>query len=659
MAPPSAAPTGPVTRVIEFNHFPRTTRERVALCLKGMGGPAPILQVRSTTGAVVGWVILGLVSAATLIGVTMAGFGSIFDCWQSPGMLVIYAAGFVFLGWSILGFLRRIKLASALPYPPGTYIFPMELVHADDTKLTIVPMGDLVSLQPVHHYRNGFYTHTMFHFTFMGGRRHSFSIAGKDRAEMTLGTLRAAQAQVSQAIADRDVNRIAALDPFFDVRMNGWQNVGAFNAQEPGTLAGSAPAWMKKGWLVGLGMAVVLSAPLWLVRNMLSDEKAFASLQRYGSTWEYEEYADHGHRHVDEVRKTLLPRAQLKDAKDKKTVTDIQKFIDDHAGQDIDPAVKAEADQALLDAIHDEYTKAKDAGTVSALRTFVASYPKAADAPAAKTQIHTLFQKTLSDFRPRATKGDPNMVPFVESLIAYEEQNGSPPLQVRFRKHNSPSLALADKILAKDAEDQGDDPTAALLGKGGAAKVTDHFDETDEDKRESLMVKSLGTAFSQVFPADVLPLKEGAPLPETNKEIDTLDAPTVLVDYTVSWSGQTYTGEKSGRSFVGIRISFDVSMHLAGATPSTDKKALKFKLAVEPPEEFTVSYDTFSDPEYGSALGDIGPGDTLVYDVMALRAFDQLSTKMQHVFFETPPKRKMAPAHKQADDDNTTDDDQR
>lgn len=52
-----------------------------------------------------------------------------------------------------------------------------------------------------------------------------------------------------------------------------------------------------------------------------------------------------------------------------------------------------------------------------------------------------------------------------------------------------------------------------------------------------------------------------------------------------------------------------------------DLKTFGFGVQVEPPERFSTS----------------GTGDEVVYDTMARRAFDQLDTKLQPVFFDAPP----------------------
>ncbi len=612
-------------RILDFNHLPRSARERFVACLQGRSAPAPIFVMRSG-GAVVGWVLLGLVALGVLAWIPAASFGSMYSCRQSPLALLGMAIALFLVGLSAFGVLRRMRLSGSLPFPTGKYVFPMDIVIAESKDLELIPFANVVSLQPVHHYRNGFYTHTAFHISTVGGRRFTFSARSKPFAEAMLGNLRRSQMLLDQAIAARDVDQIAALDPFFDVRMQDWQNVSAGN--EDGVLmARQVPSWLKMGWAAGLGLAV-LAAPLWLARNALSDEIAFSKAKRSDNTYSYEDYLWKGTRHADEVRQNLLPHAELRDAKEKQSVAAIKDFLVKYPHSSVD----AEAQQALKDAIHDDFVTAKNAGTVSALRAFIKDYPKADDVGAAKTAIHRLFEETLADFRPKANVADKNVLPFVQSLLAYEEMHDSSSVAVRFRRHNSVTLAAADKILA--ADDPGD------TGPMGFAAVSQHFDPQDGEKRERAMVGALQSAFGEVFPADVLPLELGDVLPDDPKEKLDLTKPTILIDYVVGWSGETYVNRKESRRFVGIKIAFDVKM-----VQPDDEQALTFQMSVLPPDHFHVSYDTFTDPSFGALVDnpDAGPSDSLVYEIMAARAFDQLSTKLELVFFHDAPVHRRKP----------------
>lgn len=79
--------------------------------------------------------------------------------------------------------------------------------------------------------------------------------------------------------------------------------------------------------------------------------------------------------------------------------------------------------------------------------------------------------------------------------------------------------------------------------------------------------------------------------------------------------------------FVGIRVLFKVKMHIPGR-----KDPLELEFAVEPPDRFQIRHKSSSAALSGlSFVG--GAKTTQVYDAMALRAFDHLSTQLHETFF--------------------------
>lgn len=625
-------------KTVGFNELPRAVRERFVAITRNQAGPPPIFANRAGGGALAGWIVLIVLALLFEGGVILADFGSMWRPTQSAGAIVLHFAAVFLIVLAIGGIIKRARASKVLPFIPGAYVFPLDTVIARDGQLKILPAGALASLQPVHHYRNGIYTQTTFTFAFVDGTREVFSCYGQPLAQQMLDRLRSSTAQIDDAIARQDTATLQALDPFFEVRMNGWQPMPF----EGGPVAGTIPGWMKLGWAFGLAAGVVVGPSLWAVRNLASDAAAFSKAKQWDSVYGYEDYLHGGWLHKDEVRNELLPRARLKEAKAKATVDErieaIQKVMSDFPGA----SIQSEAQKALDDAVHDAFTDAKGKNTVAALRDFQKKYPKAADVPNAKKRIHELFLKTLTDFRPRASKTDPTLVPFVESLLGYMEANDSPAMEVRFRRHNSPTLAVADKILA--APDPDDDAPGGAL-----ASASSHFEPEDAAPRENAVVDAMKKGFATVFPADVLPLAKGVDLNPLEKAVPIVTKPSILVDYTVAWSGSTYVDKTEGRRFVGIIFDFDVVMTIPG-----DAKMLKLKFSVRPPERFTVSYSSFSDPTFGSlytkGLG--GPSDSQVYEVMALRAFDQLSSKIQDDFFQPLPKKPLPLPKKPVYDDD-------
>jgi hypothetical protein len=606
---------------LDFNSLPRATRERFIAITQGKAGPAPIFQQRGSAAGGCGWMFLLGLFGLSSVGLIVAGLGQPYDATQPPGVIVAYVLVFFLTFLGLLGLIRSSITKKALPFTPGVFLFPADTIIARDRHFKILSGREITNLQPVHHHRNGVYTHTLITATYSDNTRESFWISGKPQAEQAMQRLRAEGAQVSEAMARRDANQLYPLDPLFESRMAGFQP----STDTTGPLAKSLPGWTKKVALLALGAAVVLGPVTYGVRNLASDELAFNNAE---SSYEYQAYLYRGWRHKEEVEAEFLPRAEIKEAAQKTEIPERIKAIRAVIAKKILPSVRNEGLTALKAAFHAAFEKADATSTVSALRDFQKEYPEAEDVPVAKQHIHQLFEKTLGDFKPRASK--PGSVPFMTTLLEYMEKNDSPPLEVRFRRHNAKSLDLADKVLAREA------------GSGSAtfADASSHFQPADAGTREAAVISAMQKGFGAVFPTDVLPLTKGDDLDPDDTSIPGTSKPSVFVDYTVGWSGSTYSDPKEGRHFVGIVFDFDVLM-----TIPNDGKLLKLKFKVLPPQTFTVSYDTFTNPAFGAAINAAsqGPSDSLVYEVMALRAFDELSSRVQDEFFVAEKKTATSP----------------
>lgn len=594
----------------DFNTLPRATRERFVAITQSKAGPAPIFEQR-VGGAGCAWAFLTIFFGLASFGIVLAGFGKPYTATQHVSSLVAYGLAFFLFYLGVLGLVRASIRKKALPFSPGVYVFATDTIVARDRNIKLLSAREITNVQPVHHHRNGSYTHTAFTLSYSDGTSQHFSVFGKPKAEAALQRLRQEGALAAEAMNRRDANVLYPIDPLFEARTMGF----APSNDPNGPLAKHLPGWSGKIALIALGLAAVLAPLTYGIRNLASDEVAYQVAE---SVYEYEAYLHGGWRHIQEVTEEFLPRAKLREAARKTDPAERIKAVQAIAAGKLVPSVRARADQELKAALHAAFEKASAAGTVAALREFQNSYPNADDVPAAKVRIHGLFQKTLVDFKPHASKAD--SIPFVEALLNYMERHDSPPLEVRFRRHLGKTMALADKVLAREA------------GKDGAsfASATSHFEAKDAAAREGAVIAAIQKGFARVFPTDVLTLEQGEDLsPDDNTALNPTE-PSIFVDYTVGWSGSTYTDPKEGRLFVGIVFDFDVSMSVPGSgTP------LQFELKVLPPKTFTVSYNTFSNPTFGAAIKDAngGPSDSLVYEVMALRAFDQVSQKMQDQLF--------------------------
>lgn len=593
---------------LDFNHLPRPTRERLVAITQGQAGPTPIFQRRSSGSNLGSWFLLLFVLAPGLIGLLALRFGEPYYAAQAPGFALAYVLLTFLCLLTLLGIISSSLRKRALPFTAGSYVFPLDTVIAGESGVKVLSAREIAKLEPVHHSTNRSYTHTRITLSYSDGSRESFSISSKAQAEAALARLRAEGGYAAQAMARRDASALYPLDPLFEARMAGFQAT-----QDPsGPLTKPIPSWTRKSALIAFGAACVLGPLGYLVRNLASDEIAFNEAE---TAYAYDAYLHGGWRHVDEVKSDYLPRAQLKDASAKTDPDERLSAVEEIAKGQLTPAVRAQANLALKAAMHAVFEKDKAQNTVSALRAFQQQHPQAEDVPSAQQRIHELFAKTLSDFKPRASK--PDSIPFVEALLGYMEKHDSPPLEVRFRRHNAASLLVADKVLGKA------DPSEA-------AAASSHFDAEHAAPREGAVIDAMQRGFGSVFPADVLPLSKGADLDPNDLSVPGISKASIFVDYTAGWSGSTYSDPQNARRFVGIVFVFDVLM-----TIPDNGKLLNLKFTVQPPEQFSVSYQSLSDPSFGAALRTTGegPSDSQVYEVMALRAFDQLSSKIQQELF--------------------------
>jgi hypothetical protein len=603
---------------VDFNALPREVRERLIACMQHQSYPYPLLSnIPSQGAAVAGWVFLALVGAATLLGVLFVEFGRTL---QTAPVIVLYMLGLAIIVLSIMFLVRRVMIGSSLPYKPGRFLFPMDFIDASERHLRVVPMAALVDFRGVHNHTNGVYNGTTLTFSFEGGVTETFTIHGKERAEEVLRALGDSQRAIREAAQNKDLDTLIRMDPFFEVRVKDTWGVAPPRDEDMQQPAAKAlPGLLGKGTILAVSgvAAAALSLPIWHLRNVASDEAMFAEAQRVDREYEYEHYLHWGKRHAEEVRTDLMPRAGLREAKEK--------------------------------------------GSVTALRDFLRKHPGSVVEKEARDEVHALFQKTLAEFREQASKDDPKLLPFMEKLLAYLEKNDSSRVEVRFEAPSVEALTKVDDLLKSKLGGE-------LAGGGNIVAVAPHFGEKVSLLREAEIVKSLQGGFAKVFPADVMALSQGPrigpdgkPLAEQPKDdrdpidrlkdvdykdpaqvrevLDAIDgtikkepksdvsAPTIETGYKVGWAGDFFTEDKGDRKFVGIVVDFHVAMKIPG-----EPETLEFDLGVQPPDHFTVDY---SSPMYG--IGG-GPSEGRVYDVMAARAFDQLSDKMRRVFFKLGSK---------------------
>ncbi|MBX3222567.1 MAG: hypothetical protein KF795_18760 [Labilithrix sp.] len=619
-------------RSIDFNDLPRTTRERfVRSLLSDAPASRPICQRVSRQRSPLAWYLLLAVAIGSLAALAAFRFGAVEAAVQDRRLLGGYVAASAALGLALSMLARRRALRGSLPFAPGVYVFPLDLVDARTRQLELYSLSELMSLDPVHHSERGKYTHSSLWLIFPT-KSFVFEARGRYAADTQLAAVQKARENLAAAIHRGALGELTSLDPFADARARNFEP-----ASDHGLLARGRPVWTRSIWAITVIAGLTLGVGAWRVRNWQSDVWAFSRLRARPEVAPIEAYVAGGGLRAAEAQADLLPRARLADATrapdGAARAAAIEHFLATHPGT----SAEADARAALGEAIHAEFARES---TVSGLRALVARWPNARDVPAANAKIRDLYRETRGDFQKRANVADKSVVPVVEALLAYAEE-GAAPIDVRFRRRSAASLAAADGLLAKGLLD--DDGPAA----GGNAEVSGHLGGDDASRREKALVVGLQRTFRAIFPADVLALRLGEPIdapaaiPGT-KPLAEVAAPTIVIDYELGWAGTTYVARDSRRRYLGVFVRFDLTVQVPG-----EARVLAFATKVEPPESFPFEalpddpvFETLLPPPSGAP--DAG-ADGRVYAVMLLRAFDQMAVRMQPHFFDTRTAATPAP----------------
>lgn len=557
-------------RSIHFNALPESTRQRLTATLTRTGTPQPLaVELYATAGGSAGWIFLTLLALGAFGAFLFVDFGNRWsDLFFHPPLYGIAYVGLLFVAfYGLVAAFRQRRRRKALPFPPGRYLLPLEIVDARTPVLRIRSLSSMTRFDGVHQHRNGVYSYTQLTFYFEDGAE-SFMVWNKAEAESIMARLRDTSAALAAAFERRQFEAIVPIDPFIDARLDGLLDQ---NLTAPPATPTSGPVANKSGGLVewasvpALILAILFAPPAYVGRNLASDEATFQSIKDSHDVYDLEFYASHGYQHVDEVKNEILPRVV--------------------------------------------WENAEKAGTVTALRGFIKDHPDSKYTKKARKAVKNLYIKSYKDFEKQASREDPKLLPFMKAMLKFMEQKNVGEVAVRFRAPDTRTLEGIDAI--KTATGQQ------------VAPVSPYFTPERNQTRENVIVRKLDDGFATIFPRDVFKLAHGENLGD--RKLKKVKEPTIQISYQIYPSEYVYTSSTNSRTYQGVRMTFEVSMRIPGTSDRLD-----FDLTVEPPQNFSVSYYK----DYGDYGGSGGPSDAAVYDVMAARAFDQLSTKLRSVFFD-------------------------
>jgi len=589
---------------VPFNHLPGATRARLSSCLQGRAGSGVLwaqqLPVEYPIGGAVFWAIAG----AALLGLlAWAGFGDVFSSWSVHGGW--HLAAWVFGAWLVVrGALtswRNTRLGSALPYVAGIYLLPRDLIRTWHHRLAIRSLSDLEGLD----------LRLTSSASSPGPRRYEVWFQFADGEEVRLGIVRtfaekdvdrlveafqAARGALAEALEEGDLSRVQALDPLAALHLG--EAPGPERTTETGPLVQELPAVLRHAGAAALVAGLLLGVGGWTTRNHASDAAMVLGLEEALSSIRCHQYFRRGGWSSERVRAEILPRAEIAEARASGKIGGVRKLCERlgeaHSGG-CDAAIEALAMQRLAEG--------REQRSVVALRAHQRDFPEPRFRALAADAISALHREALEHLRRRAPKKDEALVRFFERLLGWLEEHGTADVLVLSQGPTERALDRVDSYVARRA------------GYLMVAPVAPHFGGAHAHRRLRVLTDQLQRAFSRVLKSDVLRLRlpAGGRLEEDEAPPD---LPSVEVRYKVKASGALYDSDKGLQHFVGIKVAFKVRLRL----PS-DPETYAFKVAVEPPDSFKVSYTA------SKYLALQGAPEGRVYDVMAGRAFDQLARK--------------------------------
>ncbi|HEY8038324.1 MAG TPA: hypothetical protein VIF15_00950 [Polyangiaceae bacterium] len=573
---------------VDFYRLPRPVQDRFVAATRRTAPPAPLLfrrAPRTTAWAYLGGSALLAAVAALLLRL---GWGDVASPLARHGAKMI---AFDVLLWGAAAYgivhaMALLRTLDVLPFKAGTYLFPGCVVEALGPVLRVWAVGDAEAIErlatPV----------PALALRMRDGQRVVIPAGSVEAAGRADDALAQARGDLARAVAEDDAHVMAELDPLHDSALS--SPLGPVEMMKY-----LVPAWTRFDWAIAAGIGVALGLGLAETRNAMSDDAMFRTVATAGTIPAYQQYLAQGGRHSDEVRDTLLPRAELHDAEAQGTIDAVEAFAKTHADSKIGP----EIDAALKRAMLVELEKAKRLGTVAALDDFARKYPDNKLDAELKAARHALYAQALAAWKKKA-QADAATSAFVERLLAVAEKSGSPACEIRFRQRPSKTLDDADKAAMKNNHYPGPDALPSHYVTTAAMRA-----------REQRVADDLAKGFASEFSADVLAVRAGEPLAPDAPMPSAV--PSLVVDYAPEWSHVNTVSLRPPTIFAGVNFAFEASFVLPDGAPLT----LKTK-SWRGAELWKMKDDGLSRTDFQQK----------VYDAMIDGAFDQLEKRLQDTF---------------------------
>ncbi len=273
-------PSGPYTggpHTVDLERLPADVQAELAARLRDA---RPILAKRRTEPVVtIATVLIGL---AAVTAVVWCGFGDVYaNPQQDLPWALLYAAIGAAIGATAAPEVRRPR------WPEGRFLFPLDLVEIDGTRMRVVPFGDTRLID-------------------IDEERRRLTLHYETRAPEVVTGTRAAKASLlsdllgaQHSLEEATLHGASPDDVLASLRSRfAWEDIA------PRAPAPSGTAKRVVSTLLG----ALLALAGWEARGSMHDDAAFAHARRIDTAAAYDSYLSFGLRHAREVREDHRPR---------------------------------------------------------------------------------------------------------------------------------------------------------------------------------------------------------------------------------------------------------------------------------------------------------------------------------------------------------------
>ncbi|KYF71232.1 hypothetical protein [Sorangium cellulosum] len=583
---------------INFYTLPRAIQDGVLEAFRGRFAPAPIVSRPGTRRTIVAWLAVSAAAGLLLAALCAAGLGDVNSALALHPRAA--AAAYVLLAaTTALGVLRALAYNAVLvtlPFAPGLFVFPANLIDARDHRLRVFSLAEL---SRVSADRRGAVVLTF------GGTQHAFPLEDPSRSGEVIREIEEAWSRMR---ARPDAAELRRLDPFEPPALE-----SPFASPIP--LSREVPGWQRHGWLLASAVGVALGLGLFFLRNRMSDARMYAAARARDDVAAYQSYIARGRGHGEVVSQVLLPRAELRLAVAKGSVEAIDDFIRAYPRT----GIQAEVAAARRAALAAELDRAREAGTLAALLAFAERYPKHGLDREFNDARHAIHVRALDRYRSEMPEGSEENADLVRRLLAYAERVGprstpqglrGPAVQVRFRRLPSQDLKRADELVMKSP-----------MFRGVTSLPTRYVDATRLDPQEERTAKALAEGLARGFEPELVTFEPGPPVEGSAEEQLSVTSPSLVVSYRVESSGIAYGSKKPQIIIMGLKLFFNTEFLLPG-----DAKPLltSHTIARRVPAGLIQQQPAASRP---------GTIEAIVYEGMMREAFIELGERYLSTWF--------------------------